>query len=183
MAAPDIDAHTDPYHRVPLSWEDYLALPDDVPGEYLDGYHLMPPGPDRQHQRASRRMANALEVVLPDGYDVDVEWQWTPRPGINFIPDVMVYPSTDDVVRFIGTPLLIVEVLSTNRMHDLIIKAGRYAALGVQHYWALERSGGELFVNRLVDGHYDLAGVVGDEPVEIDFGIATVTLRVPDLLV
>ncbi len=45
----------------------------------------------------------------------------------------MVYPDTEETTRFTGTPVLCVEVLSSNRATDLVVKTTRYAALGVDH--------------------------------------------------
>jgi Uma2 family endonuclease len=42
-----------------------------------------------------------------------------------FIPDVMVHPVTAENVRFTGTPLLLIEVLSTNRSDDLVVRTGK----------------------------------------------------------
>lgn len=142
------------------TWEDYLALGEDVRAEYIDGIIVMSPFPSRKHQTACRRLANLLEADLPDGYDVVMEWGWKPGPD-EFGPDVMVFPRTDEDVRFTGTPVLCVEVLSTNRAADLVVKAAKYAAAGVDHYWVVDTADESLSAFERVGDAYRLTLVVG----------------------
>lgn len=109
-------------------------------------------------------------------------WQWTPSAGQNFIPDVMVYAATEENIRLTATPVLVIEVLSQNRADDLVVKTSRYAAAGLAHYWILDRVAGELLVHELRGGVYEQLQVVGAESAQVGFGIAAVTVSVPELL-
>lgn len=182
MSASTLRAPLDTPLRRVMSWAEYLALAPDIPGEYFDGHHVMAPSPDQQHQLACINFVVLLRQVVPAGYSVNTGWQWTPAPGQIFIPDVTVYAATEETVRLTVTPVLAIEVLSQNRADDLVVKTSRYAAAGLAHYWILDRTAGELLVHELRDGVYEQIQVVRAEPAEVNFGIATVTISVADLL-
>lgn len=160
----------------PVAWQRYLAAGPDSRAEYIDGTIVRSPFPSRKHQTACRRLANLLEDGLPQGYDGVVEWAWKPAAD-EFGPDVMVLPSTDEQVRYTGTPVLCVEVLSTNRAADLVVKAAKYAAAGVDQYWVVDTLDETLTAfERDVDA-YRLALVVAtDEPKRVGFGAGEVTI-------
>lgn len=168
--------------RTPMSWADYLALDPDEPGEYFDGWWVVRPSPDQQHQLVCIRLANLIEAALPEGFAVNTGWQWTPSKGQNFIPDVMVYASTDESVRLTATPILVIEVLSQNRADDLVVKTTRYAAAGLPHYWIVDRAAGELLVHRLHDGVYEQVQVVSSDRAEVNLDIAAVQVKMAELL-
>jgi Uma2 family endonuclease len=128
------------------------------------------------------RLVNLIAAALPDGYEVNTSWQWTPAPGQNFIPDVMVYASTDESTRLTATPVLVIEVLSQNRADDLVVKTTRYAAAGLPHYWIVDRAAGELLVHRLRDGVYEQTHVVGTKPATVPFDVAAVHVSMAELL-
>ncbi len=121
----------------PITWDQYAALGEDARAEYIDGRLVVSPSPTRRHQQAVHRLVAALSAALPDDLAVTAGWSW--KPGADeFIPDVMVHERTDESVRFTGLPVLLVEVLSTNRADDLVVKTGRYASHGVANYWVAD---------------------------------------------
>ena len=166
----------------PMSWEEYERLGEDIRAQYVDGRLVMSPSPSRRHQRVARRLANGLEAVLPDGWQVDAFWGW--KPGRDeFIPDVIVYPETEEQVRFTGTPALVVEVLSGNRSTDLVVKVGKYAAAGLAHYWVLDLRDEVLEAFALRNGMYEPAArLERDQRADLGFGIATLQVDLGALL-
>lgn len=157
-----------------MSWEEYAALGTEPRAEYVDGRVQVSPRPTKIHQRIGFRLANLLEAVLPDDLEVALDWSWTVG-GDEFAPDVMVHEVTDEVVRFTGTPVLAVEVLSSNRSADLVVKVLKYAAAGLRHYWVVDPRDGVLDAFELQDGIYQhTAHVTLDAPAEVSFGPASV---------
>lgn len=177
----DGSAQATPIDR-PMTWHEYEALGEHTRAEYIDGWLVMSPSPTRQHQRASRKLANALDAVLPEGYEVVLAWSWKPRAD-EFIPDLIVHPVTDEQVRFTGTPVLAVEVLSGNRAVDLVLKTSKYAAIGLRHYWVIDPRDRVLDAFLLDGGTYRRAArVLDDMPADVDLGVATLTVDLGALL-
>lgn len=168
--------------RMPMAWEEYLAL-DDVRGEYRGGELVVSAAPGRGHQRIVFDLAKLLEPTLPSGAALTLGWGWSPV-GVReeLVPDLMVHPPTEEDVRFTGIPLLVVEVVSTNRRADLVEKTTRYAAWGARSYWVLDPRDHEVHAFDHVDGLFVQTAHTSSGQVTLTYGDAAVEVDLDTLL-
>jgi Uma2 family endonuclease len=125
--------------REPMSYDEFLALPEHIRAEYVDGVALMTPPPTRGHDRVQLRLAMLLHGAFAD---VDV----ATTPGIQVtpsrmrIPDLAIFETFEDVSITDQIPLLVVEILSpSTRSEDTIRKLEEYRLAGIVNYWIVDR--------------------------------------------
>jgi Uma2 family endonuclease len=167
--------------RLPMSYEDYLALGEQKHSEYLDGCLVRNP-PTLRHVRVARRSTRLLEDAVPPGYDVLPEAGWRIEPD-TVEPDVLVAPVDapgPDLLRV--PPLLVVEVTSpSTRGDDWGRKRELYAEGGAGWYWLADPDADRLAVLRAERGVFvDVTQAVAPailrlaEPFAIDVDLAVV---------
>lgn len=156
-----------------LTYEDYLALPDDRRYELIEGEICMVPSPGFAHQAVIRNLAFALweyirlqdlGVVLQAPMDVVLSSHDVVQPDILFISRQRRQIIADTAVQ--GPPDLVVEVVSpSNRERDVIVKKSLYARHGIQEYWIVEPDTRTMELLKLVGTSYQSLGLFGQEDV------------------
>jgi Uma2 family endonuclease len=151
---------TDRLPSGPLTYEDYVDLPNDGKRyEILDGELFVTPAPVPLHQRVSRNLLRILDrhvdglglgEVLYSPIDLILDTTTIAQPDLLFIR-----AGRDSIVsvRAVeGPPDLVVEIVSpSSRRQDRRTKAILYARFGIQHYWIVDPKARTMEV-------YDLAG-------------------------
>jgi len=150
-----------PIHRPRKTVEDYLALPDDVRAELIDGELYVTPSPRLRHQDVAGRIYSAL-----------LNWAESTGAGAAYIAPLDVYLPTGDIVQpdvllirtenlgiardwVRGAPNLVVEVLSrSGPMRDRIVKRELYARNGAPAYWIVDPEERAIEVLALVGTAY-----------------------------
>lgn len=187
------ESHTGGWAHVgPWTVEDVEALPDL--GDHSKHELLTPgvltvsPAPGTKHQRASLRLAVALDTAA-EAADADVEVlenvDVIVGDGRMAQPDIALVdrePAATDPTRYpAGSVLLVVEIVSPgSEPADRHVKPGLYAAAGVTIYWRFELGlRPHIVVHELRDGQFvetatAHAGVstkiTAPFPIEIDPG-------------
>lgn len=149
--------------RSTLTYKDYCLIPDDGKRhEILGGQHHMTPSPRTKDQKTSKRIYAVLVIYFEHGGRGEVFY--APIDVILSDEDV-VQPDLVVVVRpeqicergIEGAPFLLVEITSpSNPDYDRVVKAQRYAALGVLHYWIVDPDAKTFECYRNESGRYVL---------------------------
>ena len=124
--------------------EDYLALPDDVRVEMIDGVFYDMASPTSIHQIISASIYRILYdfikskggACIPLISPIDVRLDRDDRTIVQ--PDVIVVCDRSRITKpgIEGAPDLVIEVVSpSNWYHDLIRKHNKYKKAGVREYW------------------------------------------------
>lgn len=90
----------------------------------------------------------------------------------------MIPADAGDEKRFTGIPDLVVEVLSTNRADDLVIKMQKYARYGAPRYWVVDPAVRSILASELRDGLYVPVAELNDEnqTATLDFGLGVLEI-------
>lgn len=148
--------------RITLSeyWQVVEAL--DGLWELADGELYEMPPPNMDHQGLIGYLYFILRAHL-DGATPRLGYAWLGvgvalSDTMMLIPDlVFVSSQREDVIQpnyVDGVPDLVVEVLSTNRQHDLTLKRGWYASAGIPEYWILDPANDTLTILELSGSEY-----------------------------
>jgi Uma2 family endonuclease len=151
----------------PMSIEDWAALPEDAPGEIVDGHIVEEEAVGYAHEIVVIWLAALLRAwIAPKGGLVGgSDARFAVRPAGGRKPDLTVYlpgsrrPPGQGLIRV--PPDIAVEVVSPtprDGRRDRVEKVKEYAAFGVRWYWILDPQLRSLEVLELGgDGRYTYA--------------------------
>lgn len=143
-----------PNEQGQLSYEEYLALGDDLRYEVIDGQiYNMSPAPTTKHQAVQRELLTEFALYLrgktcsvfgspldvcfsEEDHDIKKIKEWVE-------PDIVVVCDKNKIheKRIVGVPDLVVEILSPSTAKiDKIVKFNRYQRAGVKEYWIVDPS-------------------------------------------
>ena len=149
--AVDIDRESD-HGRVwtrqgTYTLHDYLALPDDIRVELIDGVFYDMSSPINVHQLIAgeihrviatylrEKKATCMPFIAPADVQLDCDDRTIVQPDVFVVCDREKIPRA----RIFGAPDLVIEVLSpSTRKKDITIKTQKYMNAGVREYWIVD---------------------------------------------
>jgi Uma2 family endonuclease len=174
----------------PMTLEQWAALPEDEPGELVDGRLEVEEDADLEHERAVVWLIRVLDVWLGlRGFVFGSDAKYVVGPNRGRKPDITVYLTADGsrlprrgIVRV--PPDIAVEVVSPSprdERRDRIEKMDEYAAFGVRFYWILDPGLQSLEIFELADGRYARAARATEGRMESVPGCAALTIDLDEL--
>ena len=169
-----------------LTYAAYLALPDDLHAEYVDGRAVVNPPPSFIHQKICGRLVQALSSSVSRPAEVVAAAGWQMGTEHVRIPDVMVLAAAPSGPLVDQAPLVCVEVLSSNRSDDLVRKSTEYLEAGVAQYWVVDPHNRVIDVYNNSDHGWQTAlHLTADEPhgrVTLPRGVGRLELELGSVL-
>jgi Uma2 family endonuclease len=133
-----------------VSWDEFVALPDNDRRELIDGELVEVEVPNHAHDRIVARLCQFLwnwadehdpgASVVASGYKVRI----TKHRGV--MPDVQLFRSDNPVLSdpksevgvVTGRPDLAIEIISPSSVrYDRVVKSDWYMSIGVPEYWVI----------------------------------------------
>lgn len=165
------------------TYDDLIAVPDNLVAEIIDGELFTSPRPATPHARAGSAIGSDLFGSFdgpPGGSSKPGGWWILDEPELHFGEDVLVpdiagwrierMPAIPSVVGITLAPDWACEVISpsTGRL-DRTRKMPAYAREGVGHLWLVDPIARTLEVYRLEAGRWAVVGTHGgDEPSRVE---------------
>ncbi len=146
-----------------ITFEEWVAMDEDEPGELVDGRLEEEEVPDLIHEFVVAWLIRVLGNGLGDnGFVFGPDGKYAVRSDRGRKPDVTVYmhpetkrPQARGIVRV--PPDVVIEVASPSprdQRRDRIEKMDEYAAFDVPWYWIIDPSLQSLEIFELIDGRY-----------------------------
>lgn len=153
------------------TYEDYLALDDEVAFEIINGKALMSPAPELFHQRWAGKLylavqrhveARKLGEVFFAPVDVVLDEKNIVQPDLVFVSTANA--GLLERRGIMGAPDLVVEIISpTSLRRDRYDKRELYARCGVKEFWLADVANRSIEVLSLQTNTYQLLCCATDE--------------------
>jgi Uma2 family endonuclease len=149
--------------RPKLTYEDYVHFPDNERWELIDGEAYFMPSPTARHQNITLDVAAIVRFHLKEHgggevfvapFDVVLANGDVLQPDVVFIADEDISVLTEANVW--GTPSWAVEVLSTDKRRDRVLKFRRHEKFGLNELWLIDPFEDVVEIYRLDRGAYGL---------------------------
>jgi len=150
--------------RIPMSREEYYALPESKPVyEWVDGEAIEVIIAIPSHADAVSEILVAIKTVFPDLKVIASAG--LEMPNSVRIPDLMVVNNWPREAKLITEPALVaVEVLSpSNWRNDLYRKADEYGKFGVHQYWTVDLVQRVIVIRENVNGNWLVTWELNDD--------------------
>jgi Uma2 family endonuclease len=163
MVALSKQQQSEPFLPAPLSYRDWLELPeDDRRLELWNGALIVSPSPSDRHQDIQAQLGYNLMAAVLKHPTAKLFYERDVRLSDHTVvqPDIVVFTGEAGGKRtqraIIGPPDLVVEIVSpSSRSRDFIQKSALYAEAGVPEYWLIDPDAQQLIIGRLRDGQYE----------------------------
>jgi Uma2 family endonuclease len=144
--------------------------------ERIGGIEYAMSSPGYTHQSALLAIASQLQEKLspfgcmPIIAPFDVYPLYEQGDESTFVqPDIFVICDRSHLEenRYNGAPKFIIEILSSNRSHDMVTKLNLYQRAGVEEYWMLDAEDKVVSVLEFVSGTYRYHSYTADREVPL----------------
>ena len=147
------------------TYDDILALPENIVGEILNGQLETQPRPAPKHALAASAVGIEIGLPFQRGKGGPGGWWILDEPechidGEIFVPDLAGWlkqrmPTLPETAWFEMRPDWVCEIISPNSIRrDRVTKMTIYARLGIPYYWLIEPLGKTLEVYELQGEHW-----------------------------
>jgi Uma2 family endonuclease len=159
------------------TYEDLLALPENVVGEIIGGQLVTQPRPASRHSLAASHLGGILYNPFVRGKGGPGGWVVLDEPEVHLkdgnivVPDLAGWhrermPEVPDVAAFELVPDWICEVLSPGTaVTDRSRKMPLYVAVTVPHVWLVDPGSRTLEAYKLEAGGWHVVGMWGEDAV------------------
>lgn len=160
-----------------MTLADWANLPEDEPGELVDGHIVEEEESDAPHEVVASWLVYSLGKWGHDHgawvFGAGLKYALNPRRGR--IPDLTVFLSRDRKLPRHGAlsfpPDIAIEIISPtprDGRRDRIEKLSEYASFGVRYYWLLDPRILTVEIFRLLEsGRYELAQSASEGTIEV----------------